>query len=125
MTGNKQALAVLGAGVILVVLYLAQQSTGDSLAGVPKVQSEEQFSGVSSDLGNRDNTGTPLDMSPDLHFFTPGYACPGQNLVVSRHRYPVVSGGNISTLIHRGFDAFKLGSPDNGWRVQPPSEYNL
>jgi hypothetical protein len=125
MDKNRLSLLILGSGVILIVLWLAQQSSGDSLTGVPCVESEEQFGGLSADIGSRDNTGTMLDMSPDIHFFVPGYNCPGQSQVLTRHRYPVVAGGNISTLIHRGFDAFKLGSPDNDWRTQPPSEYTL
>lgn len=125
MDKNKVALCVLGAGAVLIVLYLAQQSSGDSLMGVPAVQSEEQFGGLAADIGSRENPNTMLDMSPDIHFYTPGYNCPGQSTVLTRHRYPLVAGGNISTLIHRGFDAFLLGSPDNDWRTQPPSEYTL
>lgn len=125
MNQNKIALCVLGAGAVLIVLYLAQQSSGDSLTGVPKVESEEQFGGLAADIGSRENTGTMLDMSTDIHGYSPGYNCPDQETVITRHRYPLVSGGNISTLIHRGFDAFLLGSPDNHWRTQPPSEYTL
>lgn len=125
MTANKHALMVLGAGAILIVLYLAQQSTGESLGGVPQVQDESQFKGLADDSGGRMNVGTPLDLSADLHFFTEGYVCPGQNVTLTRHRYPVISGGNVSTLIHRGFDAFRLGSPDNDWRTRPPSEYTI
>lgn len=122
---SKIPLLVIGGGVVLIVLFLAQQSSGDSLMGVPSVESEEQYGGLSADVGSRDNAGTMLDMDPDIHFYSPGYNCPGQNSVTTRHRYPLVCGGNVSTIIHRGFDAFKLGSPDNAWRVQPPSEYTL
>lgn len=125
MDKSKIPLLVLGTGVVLIVLYLAQQSSGDSLTGYPPVESESQFGGLGLDTTSMTNPGTPLDLDTSLHFFSPGYACPGQNLTLTRHRYPLVPGGNISTLIHRGFDAFRLGSPDNGWRVQPPSEYNI
>jgi hypothetical protein len=118
-------LLVVGAGAVLIMLYLANASASDNLTGVPSVQSEEQFGGLAADIGSRENPNTMLDMSPDIHFYTPGYNCPGQSSILTRHRYPLVTGGNISTLIHRGFDAFKMGSPDNSWRVQPPSEYNL
>jgi hypothetical protein len=122
---NRTTLLVLGAGVVLIVLYLAQQSSGDSLLGVPAVETEEQFSGLAAGIENRVSPGSMLDMSTDIHFYVPGYNCPEQSTIYTRHRYPLVPGGNISTIIHRGFDAFKLGSPDNTWRVQPPSEYTI
>lgn len=125
MDNKRLPLLILGGGVVLIMLYLANDSASDNLTGVPSVQSEEQFGGLDADLGSRQNTGTPLDLDPSLHFFSPGYMCPGQSQILTRHRYPIVSGSNISTLIHRGFDAFRQGSPDNEWRVQPPSEYNL
>jgi hypothetical protein len=122
---NRLAVCVLGAGAVLIVLYLAQQASGESLTGTPPIETEAQFGGLALDESSRTSPGTPLDLDTTLHFFSPGYVCPGQNLTLTRHRYPVVAGGNVSTLIHRGFDAFKLGSPDNDWRVRPPSEYNL
>lgn len=125
MDSKRLSVLVLGAGAILIVLYLAQQSSGDSLTGVPPVETEAQFTGLATDIGLRENAGTMLDTQPGTHFYVPGYNCPGQSTILTRHRYPLVCGGNISTLIHRGFDAFKLGSPDNAWRVQPPSEYNI
>ncbi len=122
---NKQVLAVIGGSIVLIMVYVAMQSTGDSLASVPKVQTEAQFNawGVNLDAGI--NEGTPLDMTPELHFYDEGWNCPGQSLRPPRHRYPVVSGGNVSTIIHRGFDSMVFGSPDNAWRTTPPSEETL
>lgn len=122
MDNKHLALGGIGAGIVVIVLYLAMQSTGDSLVGVPSVQTEAQFNAYGTDLMG---TGTPLDMSPSIHFYDEGWNCPNQQMVPSRHRYPVVSGGNISTVIHRGMASLINGSPDNAWRTTPPSEETL
>jgi hypothetical protein len=122
---NKGLLIVVGLGAVGVLAYLAQQSTGERLSGVPQYQTEAQFDGLNTDLGDRVNPDTPLDMSLSTHFFVGGDCCPGQSLVKPRHRYPHVTGGNITAVINHGMDAMRLGSPDNSWRVQPPSEYTI
>jgi hypothetical protein len=40
------------------------------------------------------------------------------------HRYPRVTGGEITAVIHRGFSAMRVPSdtPDAQWIVAPPSE---
>lgn len=71
----------------------------------------------------RVNSGTALDMRPEMHQWMPGYdPDPSATPVVTmRQRYPAVPGGNISTVMHRGFSAFNNASPaDNDWRVDPP-----
>jgi hypothetical protein len=60
------------------------------------------------------------------HYFHPGMACKDQKLVYTPHRYPVSCGGQITTLIHRGFDAMRKPAPqDSDWMFQPPSEATL
>jgi hypothetical protein len=122
---NKLAIAGIGLGAAAILVYLAQQSTGNTIAGVPQLQTEAQFQGLDTDIGARVNVGTPLDVSASTHFYVSGYNCPGQTIVPPRHRYPLVCGGNGTAVINRGFDAMRLGSPDNSWRTQPPSEYTL
>jgi hypothetical protein len=122
---NKLIFAGLGGGLILIMVYLAMQSTGDSLVGVPEVQTEAQFSAWGDGLYPGLNPGTPLDMTPEIHFYDEGWNCPGQSLRKPRHRYPIVSGGNLTTVIHRGMSSLAEGSPDNPWRVTPPSEESL
>lgn len=73
------------------------------------------------------STMVSLAYAPNLdtgsHYFHPNYANDGQGQIWMAHRYPRVSGGNLSTLIHRGMDALKEPSPfDNAWRVMPPGE---
>jgi hypothetical protein len=55
------------------------------------------------------------------HYFHPGYCTTGQTVGFTPHRYPVVSGGNITTLIHQGFDSLRYTAPQDGdWLEQPP-----
>lgn len=124
---DKDRLAILGIGVVGlgILLYIAKESSGSGLADVPKYQTEEQFDGLSSDSGGRVNAGTPLDLSTGIHFFVPGYCCPGQILAPTRQRYPVVSGGNLTAVMNHGMSRLSEGSPDNDWRVMPPSEVTI
>jgi hypothetical protein len=119
------ALLGIGGAGVLILLYIAKQSTGSGLADVPKFESEEQFDGISADAGGRVNAGTPLDLNAGIHFFVPGYCCPGQQVAPTRQRYPLVSGGNMTAVMNHGMDRLSQGSPDNDWRVQPPSEVML
>lgn len=74
------------------------------------------------------STTVSLAYAPELdtgsHYFHPNYChSENQQQIWMPHKYPRVSGGNLSTLIHRGMDALKEPSPyDNSWRVQPPGE---
>lgn len=125
MDRDKATLAFIGVGAVAVMVYLAQSSAGQSILGVPQFETEAQFTGLNTDVGARVNVSTPLDVSAETHFFVGGYCCPGQKLVPPRHRYPLVSGGNVTAVINHGLDAMRLGSADNLWRVQPPSEYSI
>jgi hypothetical protein len=44
--------------------------------------------------------------------------------VYTPHRYPRVTGGEISAVIHRGFSPMRVpaATPDADWIVSPPSE---
>lgn len=114
-----------GGAFVIVLGMIAHQQSGEVI--VPEVQTEAQFSGLGLDLGGQLNLGTNLSLDRLLHFYHPGYdPWPGgQKLVTLPHRYPHVSGGNISTVIHRGMSAMCKGSPDNAWRIFPPSEEDL
>lgn len=123
---KRQACFVAAGGIgALIVLFFAQRNAAAPLAGVPKFETEAQFDGLNTDVGMRTNAGTPLDLSTGIHFFVPGYCCPGQEVTTTRHRYPLVSGGNITAVMNHGMSQLSQGSPDNDWRVMPPSEYSL
>jgi len=64
-----------------------------------------------------------LDACTAHEFFRPETVTLNQELVFTPHRYPNVTGGNISTLIHQGFSALRLPAPqDNKWITCPPGE---
>lgn len=126
ISSHQWAMITVGAAFAIVAGWVAFSETDTQI--VPEVQTEMQFAGLGLDTGMRINLGTNGAIDPDLHFWHPGYDPePGcQPVITSRVRYPYVSGGNISTLIHKGFDAMRRGSAqDNLFRICPPSEDNL
>jgi hypothetical protein len=112
-------------------LYFAVNSSTMGAGGVhvPSVQTESQVMGMGVKAGLRFDSygsGTMLDMSPHLHFWAPGF---DENLVglppeqggtvKTPHRYPAIPGGNISTVMHKGWSA--LEEPTcNAWFRNPP-----
>lgn len=121
MTPNETTIYIIaGIGVAALVWYASQQT--DSVA-VPEVQGEGQVMGlgVSADLAFGE--GTPLDMTQHFHGYHPGYdpAPSAQPVTQSRHRYPVLPGGNISNVMHHGWSQVAKNSPaGNDWRLNPP-----
>ena len=124
---DSQRLTILGIGGVgvLILLWCARNAAGAGLASVPKYESEAQFDGLDVDVAGRVNAGTMLDVSHDIHGFVPGYCCPGQSIGLTQHRYPTVSGGNLTAVMNHGMSRLCEGSPDNDWRVQPPSEVTI
>lgn len=61
-----------------------------------------------------------------LHFFHPDHHLvndTGIEYVNLKHRYPTVTGTNISTLIHRGYSPLMVPSQrDYDWLVDPPAD---
>ena len=58
----------------------------------------------------------------------PGHVCELKDhhagYVYTKHRYPRVTGGEITAVIHRGFAPMRVpaNTPDAQWIVAPPSE---
>lgn len=64
----------------------------------------------------------PLEDVP-YSYFADSHRLPGQQQVTLPHRYPNLSGTNISTLIHFGLSAMSHPHPkDLAWMNSPPSE---
>lgn len=113
-------LAILGLAIVILV-YQAQTTTEDQ--PIPLVQGEAQMMGLGVGATLRYNAGTPLDMTAETHFWHPMFDPDPSHteVVLSRHRYPIVPGGNISTVMHKGWGSFCKDSPiGNDWRVAPP-----
>ncbi len=120
MNGNHLSICAVGAIAIGILVYLAYDQTGER--PIPQVQGEGQVMGLGVQAGMSVNAGTPLDLRPEVHFWSPGFERnPAQPTISMCHRYPSVPGGNISTVMHKGWGAFNTDTPaDNDWRVTPP-----
>lgn len=121
---NKQVgLCAAFAFMIAIALYFATQATPDNSRPIPSTQGEGQVMGMGVQAGMRVNAGTPLDCHPNTHFWSPGLdpdptCCP---TVTTPHRYPAIPGGNISTVMHKGWGAFTDSAPADGdWMRNPP-----
>ena len=116
--------ALFGLGAIIALWYAT--TNDDERVHVPARQTEAQFLGLNVPDLAYGNPGGPLDMSPDIHFWAPGWTNSGATLdnhpvVITPHRYPVVTGGNISTVMHYGWSNMAQSAPANDdWRLNPP-----
>src|SRR5215469_15076612 len=126
MTANRKgACAVLLAGIALALYYATKNTPGD--IKVPENQRESQMMGMNVQAGQNYGTpGGPLDMSPDIHFWAPGWTNSGRlvddhPVVQTPHRYPAVPGGNLSTVMHHGWASLMENQPaERDWWLNPP-----
>jgi hypothetical protein len=123
MKPNEVAIWSLAGIGVLTLLYFAQQQTDERI--VPAIQADENVGGIGiqESAGFSLTTGTPLDMSQHIHGWHPGYDPDptGQPVTHSKHRYPVVPGGNLSTVMHHGWGACVTRAPaGNDWFTTPP-----
>lgn len=126
MKGEEVTLWSLAGLGVIALIYMAQQQNDSKI--VPQVQSELQVMGLGVQAGMRINAGTPLDMSHHLHGWHPGYDPDptGQPVTQTPHRYPSVPGGNMSTVMHKGWQACISDSPaGNDWLITPPEAASL
>lgn len=114
--------AILGLGAVVFV-YAAINAAEAENPAVPGIQGEAQVMGLGVNAGLKFGTDTPLDMRAEVHQWCPGYdpdpsATP---VVTTRHRYPVIPGGNVSTVMHKGWSSLIKDAPaNNDWRINPP-----
>lgn len=122
MTPNETGVWVLAGIGLAALLYYATQQTGDSTP-IPEAQGEAQVMGLGVQAGMKVAAGSPLDMDQKHHGWTPGYDPDptAQPVMQSRHRYPALPGGNISTVMHKGWSSACNDAPSgNDWRLNPP-----
>lgn len=115
--------AVFGFGVAIAIYYATQSTSGDANRPIPSTQGEAQVMGLGVQAGMRVNAGTPLDCRPEVHFWSPGLDPDGgkTTTIVTPHRYPAIPGGNISTVMHKGWSAMNDSAPADGdWARNPP-----
>lgn len=106
---NDQAMAILAGGAAVVVLYAAYSAVDR------KRMPRQEIATVSFNAA--------LDPCTEEEFFRPHHATENQQLQYTPHRYPNVTGGNISTVIHYGFSQLRRPAPqDAKWITRPPAE---
>jgi hypothetical protein len=113
--------ALAGLGLIALIYMICQQT--DGFMPTPDNQGEAQVMGMGVQAGMRVNAGTPLDMSWETHGWHPGHDPNNvsQPVTQSKHRYPALPGGNISTVMHQGWSGVSSKAPaGNDWYSTPP-----
>jgi len=121
MTPNELTVYALAGIGVAVLVYYAYSQTDD--VAVPEVQGEGQVMGLGVRADINVGEGTPLDMAQHFHGWHPGYDPDpsAQPVTQSRCRYPVLPGGNISSVMHHGWSQVGSNSPSgNDWRLNPP-----
>jgi hypothetical protein len=124
---DRERLAVcviFGLGAVVLV-YAAVNAVGSQNPIVPGIQGEAQVMGLGVNAGIDLSSGTPLDMNPGIHFWAPGSnprdMDSPQPVVQCRHRYPAIPGGNVTTVMHKGWSSLVKDAPSgNDWRLNPP-----
>ena len=122
MTPERMGVMALFGLSALVLLYYANCQTTDQVV-VPEIQTQMQFVGMNVNGALSYNPGTVLDIGASAHLWEPktnprDYT--NAPTVKSRCRYPVVPGGNISSVMHKGWGGFLGSAPDNDWFFNPP-----
>jgi hypothetical protein len=108
---NEGILLFAGVAVVGILWYLAYDKVENKVAPKQEVMVSGGFSAA-------------LDKCTVDEFFTPGHlGSENIQLQFTPHRYPNVTGGNISTLIHLGMSQLRLPAPqDDKWITRPPAE---
>lgn len=120
MNHNELAVLVVIGLAAMGALYFAVSATPNSDT-VPQFESEAQVGGLGIKAGL--NFGPLIDTShlwdPDGN---PRDGNPPCGVVATPHRYPALAGGNISTVMHKGWSAMTDWAPaGNDWFMNPPS----
>lgn len=120
MNHNQLAVMVLIGLAAAGALYFAVSNTPNT-DSIPQFQTELQFGSMNVKSGIQ--LGPLMDTS---HLWdpcgNPRDANSPQGFVTTPHRYPCVPGGNISTVMHKGWSAMTDWAPaGNDWFMNPPS----
>jgi hypothetical protein len=122
MKDEEKVLCILAAFGIASLIYVIQ-SRQDMDGPVPSSQKEGQAMGFGIQGDTKIAAGTPLDCSPEIHGWHPGYDpdSSAQPTMITQHRYPAIPGGNMSTVMHKGWSSMIHDAPaDNDWFLNPP-----
>jgi hypothetical protein len=104
-----------GAAITVLIAYLGMRKVDTNGQTQPRYEGEAVMAGLSGAMSVFDH------LNEGDHYFHPGYCVDNQTQVFIPHRYPTISGGNITALIHNGFDAMRRQAPqDADWMNSPP-----
>jgi hypothetical protein len=107
----------VGAAGVLLIAYFAHLSVPEEGKTQPRYDypGEIVMAGLSAEAMEVIDTGD--------HYFHPNMCHANQGLIFLPHRYPTISGANITTLIHRGLTPLRRQAPqDADWIFAPPGE---
>lgn len=115
LSNKDVGLLLVGSAFVLLVVYIAYDKSDTPGARY------ENSTVVTAAFNAIDQAVKDLDTGD--HYFHPAYCVPGQTQIFTAHRYPAVSGGSISTVMHHGMDRLKVPAPQDGdWINRPPGE---
>lgn len=133
LSEREQKMIGIGGIAILALVWIAFRRTGGpGTTSNGEAPSREKLNPAMQSMSG---SGHLLGITPDggftreskfLHFFDPdgGTLQPDCDYAHHvRHRYPTISGTNISTLIHHGYSPLMVPSKrDYDWFVNPPAD---
>lgn len=111
---NGQVACLLAAVAgVAVLVYFAHLATEDNGKNQPRYEGRLGTAGLFNVIVDSMDTGD--------HYFHPNMCHLGQTQIFLPHRYPQISGGNITALIHKGFEPMRRKAPqDADWIEHPP-----
>lgn len=125
LSDRQITLALLGGIAVLALVYIASESSDTQSDGTEDSQST--FTEGLNALAPNSGSVIDINSARDFHEWVPGFdpVPSSTECTKPRLRYPTISGGNISTVIHHGFDAMRFPGVDGEWADAPPSEVSL
>jgi hypothetical protein len=123
LTERQITLAIVGGVLILALVYIASETTGEQADGTEDMSTQVGLGALTTQV----NIMADVGAGRDFHEWNPGYdpVDSTHQCVKPRLRYPRIAGGNASTIIHHGFDAMRFPGVDGEWADAPPSEVSL
>jgi hypothetical protein len=124
---EEKVLCILAVFGVISLGYLIYTNE-DAQMPVPRDQKESQTLGLGVQGSFKVEAGSPLDADPCHHGWHPGYDpdSSAQPTIISKHRYPALPGGNMSTVMHKGWSSMIHDAPaDNDWFQTPPEAATL
>jgi hypothetical protein len=112
--------------IVAVLFFVWASYTGGGQLKTPRYQQTPENAGiVTAGLNALVNVPGDLgDMSTGHEWKQPDWET--RKNVVSRHRYPMHTGGNVSALAHKGWDPMMRPSEkDADWMEIPPTEVTI